>query len=276
MAKESTPKESSDLVGQQKHEFAWTLHWVGVALLAYFFVDLCFQAWPVALLQPAWLDRMNGFLVSRGTIPLIGGLFAAGAAIVDSHSKEITNRANFLRRFASWAAIGYLLLVPIQVYSGVMLLRGQQQQATQLLADATKSAEAIQQSTSEAELRMAYAQIPGSKEPLPEQLPLPLNVLRDQLVEMINARSKRAEYDFQQRMSSLWQRSIGLIFGNILRALIFFLGFAAIGRSSPNHPTLLLLVLTRKWGVANRHRRRGGQKLATGIPEEWMVSDDNT
>ena len=50
---------------------------------------------------------------------------------------------------------------------------------------------AIEASTTEAELRRAFEQIPGAKEPLPEQLPQPLSTLKGRLVEAMDARSKK-------------------------------------------------------------------------------------
>lgn len=268
------PMESSGLTGHQKHEFAWVLHWVGVALLASFVVDLASQAWPVALLQPAWLDRMNAFFVSRSITPLIGVLLVAGAGALDPQSKPIMSRANVFRRLACWAAIGYLLLVPVQIYSGVKLLQAQQQQATQLLTQVSKAVEAIRKSTSEAELRNAYEQIPGQKQPLPEELPLSLKLLRERLAEEVESRSKRAEYDFQQRMSSLWQRSIGLIFANIVRLLIFSMGFAAIGRLSESQPSMLLSMQKRNRGMRDWQAKSVSKQLETDIPEEWIVNEE--
>ena len=271
--KASMPIESNALTGHQKHEFSWVLHWVGVALLASFVVDLVSQAWPVALLQPAWLDRMNAFFASRSITPLIGVLLVAGAGALDPHSKPLTTRANLFRRLACLVAIGYLLLIPLQIYSGVKLLRAQQQQATQLLAQASKAIEAIRMSTTEAELRNAYEQIPGQKQPLPEELPMSLNLLRERLVEAVESRSKRAEYDFQQRMSSLWQKSIGLIFANIARLLIFSMGFAAIGRFSANQPSFLLSIQKRNRGMRDWQAKSASRKLETDFPEEWIVNE---
>lgn len=60
-------------------------------------------------------------------------------------------------------AIGYLLLIPVQIYAGVKLLRSEQQDAAQLLSQASRAVKAIEASTTEAELRRAFEQIPGAK-----------------------------------------------------------------------------------------------------------------
>ncbi len=259
----------------RSHDFALVLHWVGLALLAYFLVDLAFQAWPVALVQPLWLDQMAGFLISRSTTPLLGALFVAAAAEIDARSTVLARRSTLLRRAASWVAVGYLLLIPVQIYAGVKLLRQQQQDATQLLSRATQAMQAIESSSTEADLRRAYEQIPGEKAALPAQLPQPLSRLKGRLIEVMDARSKKAQYDFEQRLSTLWQRSLELLLGNSLRMLIFFAGFAALGRPAPGQPTLLTRVLNRK--AKNRwmpvsHRPKD---MSSVIPEEWIEHDES-
>jgi hypothetical protein len=276
MMPSAIPQDSREQSRKQHAEFAWVMHWVGVAILAYFLIDLVFQAWPVALLQPAWLDRMIGFLVSRSLTPLTGVLLVAGASILDPHSTPLANRATLLRRLASWVAVGYLLLIPVQIYSGAKLLQARKQETNQLVAQAARSAEAIRQSTTPAELRRAYEQLPGNKAPLPEQFPQPFPVIRERLAEAITAKTNRAEYEFGNNMSSVWQRSLALALGNTLRMLIFFLGFAAIGRRSSEHPTLLESLLSQKhrglFKILQRRRHRRHDDAV--IPKEWIVPDN--
>lgn len=255
------------------HEFALVVHWAGVALLAYFLVDLAFQAWPVALLKPAWLDQMSGFLVGRSATPLIGVLLIAAASEIDHRSTALAKRSAHIRRLATWVAIGYLLLIPVQLYAGVKLLREQQQIATQQLTQARRAMEAIQASTTDLQLRRAYQGIPGEKAPLPDPLPLPLDTIKGRLVEAMDARSKKAQYDFDQKMSTLWQRSLGLLFGNVLRMLILFVGFAALGRPSPSQPTLLTQLMNKPFisrGMAGRFRPKD---MSAVVPDGWMEDD---
>lgn len=236
MTPTTSVRNSRDSSRELQVECATVLHWVGVAVLAYFLVELAFQAWPVALLQPAWLDVMIGFLVSRGITPLTGVLLVAAAAVVNPQSKPLTNRTELLRRLASWLALGYLLLIPVQMYSGAKLLQTRTQQSTQIIGQASRAVKAIRNSNTPAELRRVYAQVPGDKAPLPESFPQPFSVIRERLAEAISANIKRAEYAFGNIMSSVWQRSLELAFGNTLRMLILFLGFASIGRRSPITP----------------------------------------
>jgi hypothetical protein len=258
----------------RRHDFALVMHWVGLALLAYFLVDLLFQAWPVALLQPLWLDQMIGFLMSRSTTPLLGALLIAAASEVDARSTSLASRSAWVRRAASWVAVGYLLLIPVQIYAGVKLLRAEQQEASKLLSQATQSIQAIKSSSTEAELRKAYEGIQGAKAPLPAELPQPLSRFKERLSEAMDARSKKAHYEFDQRLSMLWQRSLELIFGNMLRMLIFFLGFAAMARSTRDQRTMLSMLLNRPSRRFGTPPSRVSHDRGAIIPEEWIESDE--
>ncbi len=136
------PRESSR---ELKVEFAIDLHWVGVAILAYFLVELAFQAWPVALLQPAWLDIMIGFLVSRGITPLTGALLVAAASVLNPQSKPLANCAE--------------------------LLQTRKQESTQFLTQASRAVEAIRKANTPTELRRVYKQVPGNRRHFPSRFP---------------------------------------------------------------------------------------------------------
>ena len=277
MSPTTSARNSRESSRELQVEFAIVLHWVGVAILTYFMVELAFQAWPIALLQPAWLDVMIGFLVSRGITPLTGVLLVAAAAVLNPQSKPLANRAELLRRLASWVALGYLLLIPVQIYSGAKLLQTRNQESNQLFSQASRAAEAIRKANTPAELRRAYEQVPGNKAPLPESFPQPFPMIRERLAEAISANTKRAEYEFGNNMSSVWQRSLGLAFGNTLRMLILFLGFAAIGRRSPYHATLLQSLLNRRQGKMGKGHLHGRHHFDGVIDKEWIeVENDHT
>jgi len=73
----------------------------------------------------------------------------------------------------------------------------------------------------------------------------------------------------------VWQRSLGLAFGNTLRMLILFLGFAAIGRRSPYHATLLQSLMVRhqrRMGKGHQHGRRHSDGV---IDKEWMEIEND-
>jgi hypothetical protein len=167
--------------------------------------------------------------------------------------------------------MGYLLLIPVQIYSGVKLLQARKQESTQLIAQAARSVEAIRKANTPAELRKAYEQVPGNKSPLPEQLPQPFPLIRERLAEAISANTKRAEYEFDNDMSSLWQRSLALGLGNTLRMLIMFLGFAAIGRRSPDNPTFLQSLQSRNTRIHGNHSRK---HIDAVIAKEWIDQED--
>jgi uncharacterized integral membrane protein len=270
-----SPESEPKPVSPGNMELAWVVHWVGAAILGFFVVGVLYNSWPVALLKPAWMQTTSDLLVQSSFAFLIGALLMAAAAVLDPNNDVITKRANLVRRLASWAAIGYLLLIPVQVYAGVKLLQAQKQEQAELLSQVTAATNAIQKSTNLAELRQAYEKIPGTKPTLGTELTQPFEVARDQIVDLIRPRIKQTENEFDTRISSLWQKWLGSSFANVLRSLMLSVGFAAIGRKSPNRPTLLYSVFNRIAGGPRPGKFRmpsmsGGKKDSLAIPPEWM------
>jgi hypothetical protein len=172
-------------------------------------------------------------------------------------------------------AIGYLLLIPLQTTAGVRLLRQREQQQSELLSRAQQSVAAMQRATSEAELRQAYEQIPGDKPNLGPRFTQPLEVVRDRLVDLLQPRIKQLESEFARQRSSRWQRFFGLLARNTLGQLSMFIGFAALGRRSPAHSTLLrsltLIDLPNPLGVVPHLKGSRGEKTAPPhVPPEWL------
>lgn len=266
-----TPPEQRDL--------ARVMSWVGIALILFFLVVTVSPAFPVQLLQPRWIDQRSGSLLSSGAFALLAALLIAAAPMVDSGSQPLSRRANLVRRLATWAAIGYLLLIPLQSYAGVRLLREREQQQSALLTTAERGVTAIQNARTEAELRQAYEQIPGNKPPLGPRFTQPLEVVRDRLVDLLRPRIDRLESEFQKQRESRWQRFFGLLARNTLGQFSMFLGFAALGRRSPAHFTLLrsLVLMDFPNPLARAATAgKGSVESQTGSPHvrpEWLEQE---
>ena len=271
------------LSNQRIQDIAQVMHWVGVAMLGFFLVSVGFQAWPVALLQPAWLQKMTTALMGGGMTSLTGALLLAAAHVVDPEAEHLAQRARLVRRLASWVAIGYLLLIPVQLYAGVQQLTEARRTQTKTIEQVREAVKAIEQSTTLEQLRKAYNRIPGRKPELPAEINVPLNQLKDALSNRLEPNVNRAETQFNDRLNTVWQQWIATRFRDTLLLLMLFLGFAAIGRSSSGQPTLLESVSSggflRNLLPGRRGRgggRRGMMASSNGvdIPQEWIPEDE--
>ena len=157
------PTESQALTMESRRDIARLMHWVGVAILGSVLVTVLFQAWPVALIQPTWLQKMTNALLGSGVTALMGALLLAAAPLVDPQAERLARRARLARRLASWAAIGYVLLIPVQLYAGVKQLSETRRTQTRTIEQVRDAVKGIEESTTIEQLRKAYGQIPGRK-----------------------------------------------------------------------------------------------------------------
>jgi hypothetical protein len=277
----SSPQQEEFIITAERRDIARVMSWIGMAMILFFLVATLSPAWPIQLLQPRWIDQRSGSLVSSGAFALLAALLIAAAPLVDPNADQLSRRATLVRRLASWVAIGYLLLIPLQTTAGVQLLREREQKQSELLGRAQQSVAAMQRATTEAELRQAYEQIPGNKPRLGPRFTQPLEVVRDRLIDALQPRIKRLESEFARQQSSRWQRFFGLLARNALGQLSMFIGFAALGRQSPAHPTLLSslrhLDLPNPLGLlsplkGSRRERIGSPR----IPPEWLEKESET
>lgn len=255
------------------------MSWVGMAMILFFLVVTLPPAWPIQLLQPSWIDQRSGNLLSSGAFALLAALLISAAPLVDANSEPLIKRANLVRRVATWVAIGYLLLIPLQTYAGVRLLREREQQQSDLLVQAQRAIAAIEKATTEAELRQAYDRIPGNKPPFRARLTQPPEVFRDRLADFLRPRVSRVEAEFKKQQSTRWQRFLGLLARNTVGQLSMFLGFAALGRRSPAHSTLLRSIMLMDFPnplTRAATARKGSAESKTGsphVPVEWLQDE---
>ncbi len=251
------PTESQALTMESRRDIARLMHWVGVAMLGSFLVTVMFQAWPVALIQPTWLQKMTNALLGSGVTALMGALLLAAAPLVDPQAERLARRARLARRLASWAAIGYVLLIPVQLYAGVKQLSETRRTQTRTIEQVRDAVRGIEESTTIEQLRKAYGQIPGRKPQLPAEINVPLDQVKTALRDRLEPNVNRAETQFNDRMNTVWQEWITTRFRHTLMLLMLFLGFAAIGRRAPSQPTLLESLLSGRLLSTLRPGRRG-------------------
>ena len=99
-------------------------YWVGVVLLGSFLTGLI-NAAPPRLADPTWQLNVIGLLLGSGGMALIGSLLLCLARVFNQSDRQIQNRALLVRKLATWVALGWLLLIPLQLFLGVRLINSQ-------------------------------------------------------------------------------------------------------------------------------------------------------
>ncbi|WP_216907439.1 hypothetical protein [Synechococcus sp. CCY 0621] len=237
---------------RNQRDIAELLSTTGLVMVGYGLTALLFACLPIRLLDPEWQLRASGAFSASGPFLLIGLLLVCLARSFNGSSQQLISRVKLLRSLSTWAAILYLLLVPIQLHAGVRLLQQKSGQEAQLQAQWSKFKAQLQATTSEQEVRSLLATLPQPVQ-LPAKLDIPLPVLKKQLFANVDSRFNALRYQTAEARSQRLQNFLGEASSNCLKTLLVALGFAAFAQGREGGPTLL----QKAQGLfGNKSRRR--------------------
>ena len=211
---------------------------LSIVLLVVFLAAVLTTALPPRLLDPRWQLQAIAVLVNSASLALIGALLQPLAVWVDPDNHRLRARRNACRRWALAAAIGFLLLIPLQglagwrAYSTVTGSRQQQiSQSTQRLDDLRQ---AIRSATSHQELQDGVEKLFGPNAGLsPAELRTPMSELRNMLL----ARAEQASRQLMQQVEAQAAIKPDQLVKETLRvaisALAYAVGFAFLAGVLP-------------------------------------------
>jgi len=78
---------------------------------------------PLQLLNPAWQLHLAGALINSAAFPLLGLALLQIAVELGPHDPQLKNRARLCAQLAVAAALGFLLLLPLQTIAGLQTSR---------------------------------------------------------------------------------------------------------------------------------------------------------
>ena len=145
-------------------DLALRLWYVALALLVVFAATVLNAALPLRLLDPRWLQGMIQALLSQGFVPLIALVLLQLAVVLNPDSNRLRRRRDRFCRLALVAALGFVLLIPLQLASSWgslnQLASGQNQQRLQGLAVIGQLRQAISTASSHQDLASRLASLP--------------------------------------------------------------------------------------------------------------------
>lgn len=230
MASESSRSSSMRNVSQSG--LASSLFISGLVLLGTFANILVFSAFPLQALRPEWQLRMAGFLIANGITALLGVLFVSLSEQGLSASKSpFLGRALLIRRLAGWAAIGYIILIPLQITAGLRQLTTIAEAEKQPGIQWGKFRVRINATETEAELRALLNQIPEMP-PFPDKIPGSLAALKTNLITDLDARFAARTTQLEKARSERLQNFLGEAIRNTIQCLLLAAGFSAASSSN--------------------------------------------
>ena len=214
------------------------LKWVGFALLGIYAASVGAAALPVTLLDPVWINSVCGSIRSGVLYPLLAMVLILIGAYLERTGNEpplITR----LRRLCSWVTLGFVLMIPLQIWSGQKLidLAIQNQQAR--VQPGERALRALYATTNADELQAAIRSIPGASPNISNRFDEPVRTIRDRLIAEIEPQLDKQKDQIKGVIGGIRRDSVIVLVKDTSQALFSALAFAALGRSKSNRPTLL-------------------------------------
>jgi hypothetical protein len=224
--------------GRLIQELADPLKWIGIAFLATYVASVVAAALPVKLLNPVWINRLCGSIRGGVSFPLEAMALILIGAYLQRTANEPPMVTN-LRRLCSWVAVGFVLMIPLQSWTGqkVIDLTIQDQQAK--IQPSDRALRAVYAASNTEELLEAISLIPGAPPNVGGRFELPMPKVRERLISEIEPQVLKQKEQLKQVISDIRREGlVGLVKDGIV-ALFSALAFAAIGRSNPYRLSML-------------------------------------
>lgn len=222
---------------------------IATTLFVTFAVSVVAGALPLQLLGPLWQLRLVASLIDNAPVALLGLGLVHLQAYLFPDDTEIQAYRDRIARLAVVAAIGFLLLAPLQIIASVQLLQSagvvEARRSAAITADYASLRQEILAATSTQDLQARLQRLRRLSAPLlaPTDKAVPLEPLRQRLLAGLN----KARADALRQLSAPTRPRLWSLFTtgarNLVCSLAFAAGFAACARSRSS-PLPLLTELT--------------------------------
>ncbi|MDM7954452.1 MAG: HpsJ family protein [Cyanobium sp. CZS 25K] len=211
---------------------------LSLVLLVVFLAAVGSVALPPKLLDPPWQLALIATVITNASLALMGTLLLPLALGFDPSNHRLRARWHAFRRWALPAALGFLLLIPLQGYAAWKFQRtitvAQEQQTTQTSQQLFELRQAITSSTTHEALQAKLKQLFGRNAGLsPSELRMPMSELRSTLL----ARAEQASTRMMQRIDAQAAIKPDLPLKETIRiaisALAYAIGFAFLAGVLP-------------------------------------------
>ncbi len=223
---------------------------------------------PLSLLDANWQLRLCSVLVENAALPLVGMAITHLALHLNESSLSLRAYHAFISKWALVVALGFFLLVPLQVASSWRLYaaniqgqNGNEQSVVNRRFEGMRLAITGASNAADLQSRLNAA---GGPSLSAANLATPLPVLRAKLLVSLEQAKSKAQDQFSRSKPSIVWSLLQRCFHVIISALGFGLAFAA----SAQRPDSELTVL-QEW---NRLRKRKSQFDATRGAEKQRKS----
>jgi len=226
----------------RSESFADILQWVAIALFIVFLAILLAAMLPLEILDSRWQVRVISALLGSSSLPLIGVVLMLLANFIDEGFSPFGSNIRLIRRLAGFAAIGFLLLIPLQITAGTRLLNQQSGNEVGQLKVLQGAADSIRSANNEDDLKNALRKLPGAPNNLNRPLGAPLPQVKAALISRLDPAVKRLQNQVDEAKKNRLEKAIGIWIRDAGMAAGYAIGFSGLG-SFQEQVSLLRTVL---------------------------------
>ena len=213
----------------RSEDFADILQWVALGLFIVFLAILLAAMLPLEILDSRWQVKVISALLGSASLPLMGVVLMLFANFIDEGVSPFGSKISLLRRLTGFAAIGFLLLIPLQITAGSRLLNQQSGNEVTQLKALQRAADAIRSANNEADLKTALRQLPGAPSNLDRPLAAPLPQVKVALISRLDPAVKRLQTQVDEAKQNRLQQALGIWIRDAGMAAGYAIGFSGLG-----------------------------------------------
>ena len=235
---------------------------VALVLFVLFASLVAAALFPLQLLDPAWQLRLAGTLINTAPFPLLGLALLQIAAELGPYDPQLKSRARLCSQLAVAAALGFLLLLPLQTIAGLRTSRTVNNAQAARIQGAEAKLKALRQvvagATSNADLNEQLQKLQG---PVlgPADIAQPLPLLKAQVAAVLDQAALQISREREASQPRTPLLLLPELLRNALASLAMALGFAALARRPGRDLSLLQELQSRmRRSKQGRPARRSG------------------
>jgi hypothetical protein len=222
--------------------YARSLSRLSLVFVALYVLLVVSSAIPAKLLDYEWLNRVTATLINGSSMPLLALLVLVVGNLLYPENQLLDKRRKLFSGFAVVAVYGFLLLIPLHIFTGLLLQTTNSDQFRALdkaerQLDSYRQAANQATSVSELQARLTKLSAPGLN---PEILARPLPEVKVQVSAAFN---QVAAQIAQQRQAltaeNSWSSRGPQVLRIVMACLVLAFGFAAFAQPTPSAPLLI-------------------------------------
>ncbi|MFZ0409714.1 MAG: HpsJ family protein [Cyanobium sp.] len=199
---------------------------VGIYLLSVLPISL-----PIAFMDSEWQLRTAKAIQNSAGFPLVGtGLLLVARKFAPT-DHVLRNRLSIVSRLAPWIAIGFLLLIPLQVNASIRNLAHTSRNEQRDLRNLINTIKAIETADDEFALRSAIARLPGAPQQLNGNIQGSVQEIRSKLAAELRPQAQALETQLREADRLRWFDTLKNWMRDLPSCLLYAIGFVAISNN---------------------------------------------